>query len=214
MNETCFVYRYNVHGSYSWYSRGYLSLMSSFRRSSSGAIANPLGANVAPIKILGTKPNVSTGLGFASSGHKQLDELLGGGVALGTVLLLENDVKSNYGDTLMSYCIAESISMKHATLLVTHSERHAAKLFDNLPFNQSMKIDTDEDPKITLEEDKLNGTENTLQIAWQYAKYSKTSEETARTSSSSYCCSYDLSRRYFYFIYYYCLTFKFALVVA
>eukprot|EP00598_Pedospumella_elongata_P001057 CAMPEP_0184978266 /NCGR_PEP_ID=MMETSP1098-20130426/8822_1 /TAXON_ID=89044 /ORGANISM="Spumella elongata, Strain CCAP 955/1" /LENGTH=536 /DNA_ID=CAMNT_0027501385 /DNA_START=18 /DNA_END=1628 /DNA_ORIENTATION=- len=184
--------------------------MSSFKRavkanttvaqasSSAEVVDDTVGDNVT---VTGVKPWVNTGLGIASSGNKQLDELIGGGCALGTLTFVESDSFSNYGETLALYGLAESISHKHAVLLVSEDNIEAERLMAALPYNQTIGRAgnvSNEDHAVVPEK----ADANKLTIAWQYGKYIKPKDEppVPRGSSSeipaaSYCCSYDLSRR-------------------
>jgi elongator complex protein 4 len=104
--------------------------MSSFKRSSK--------AGVASVRVHGTKPWIN-GQHLVSTGHKELDVLLGGGHALGTSLVMELDDFSNYGETLFSYGIAESLSAGFVTVLVTSDVGEAKKIMGNLPYNLTLQ---------------------------------------------------------------------------
>lgn len=87
-------------------------------------------------RIPGVKPWIqSASGGLVSTGNKQLDDLLGGGAALGTVVLLTVDNFSNYSDTFLFYNIAESISLKHNSLLVVENKMKANFYIGSLPYN-------------------------------------------------------------------------------
>ena len=62
--------------------------------------------------------SVGSSLGLVSSGHAQLDKLIGGGFALGSVCIQEIDNYSDYGRTLLYYNICESLSNGHTTLII------------------------------------------------------------------------------------------------
>lgn len=58
------------------------------------------------------------GMSLVSTGLRQLDEVCGGGLLLGSVLLLgEEEAHSSYSEYIFRYGIAESISNGCATLL-------------------------------------------------------------------------------------------------
>lgn len=86
--------------------------------------------------VSGVKPSVNTGLGIVSSGNKQLDDLIGGGIALGTITLLETDSFTAYGETLLLYGLSESLSHFQPTLLI--NEDAAIRLTSSLPYNQTI----------------------------------------------------------------------------
>lgn len=169
-----------------------------------------------PTKILGVKSyGVNTaGLGMVSSGHKQLDELLGGGLTLGSVLLIETDTYSNHGEILMAYNLAESISCRQNTLLITPEFDNLEKISSTLPYNQSLRNIGDVDAAVNAskaenrnkaKEDSASelhskDAKDRLVIAWQYEKYiiadaTSNKEKGSSINSSQYCSSYDISRR-------------------
>lgn len=148
---------------------------------------------VAPIS--GWKPWIHTGLGVISSGNRQLDELMGGGIPLGSIMLNLTENYSNYGQTLFLYNLAEGISHAHDNLVIAGSVNDAEDLLQRIPTNLNLEK---EDPSLkTVEvrkkqkgddeekdhEDTNDGSASSssstsidsndwgLKIAWQYQKY-------------------------------------------
>jgi hypothetical protein len=72
-------------------------------------------------------------LGLVSSGHKELDVLLGGGLALGSSTVVQVDRTTNFGETRVGYGAAEGLSSLHEVLLLVHDERLAERLVVALP---------------------------------------------------------------------------------
>ena len=111
----------------------------------------------------GVKPWTNCGLGLVSSGHKQLDQILGGGIQLGTLSLLLTDHISNFGQSLLSYNISESISIGHRTLILAHSSASLQTVLAGLPAN------------LYYDGSEANHAENDstseLKIAASYQKY-------------------------------------------
>lgn len=155
--------------------------MSSFKRTakvSSTADTQSLSAQAVDdtvgdyVSVTGVKPWVNTGLGIVSSGNKQLDELIGGGCALGMLTFVESDSFSNYGETLALYSLAESISHKHSVLLVSEDSTESERMMTALPYNQTIGRAGNasvEDHTVVAE----STDSNKLTIAWQYGKYIK-----------------------------------------
>ena len=85
---------------------------------------------------------IGSSMGLISSGHAQLDKLLGGGLALGTVCVQEIDNYSDYGKTFTNYNIAESISAGHITVIILSSATDAEEFLKKLPLNQSKDSST------------------------------------------------------------------------
>lgn len=120
--------------------------MSSFRRN--------LKKNEDQNTYVGVKPWLNCGLGMISSGLKELDDFIGGGIPLGTVTLLIQDDTTNYAKTLVAYNIAEGTSVGHACLILTTLEATIEELLNGLPWNQYFKSAatkiTSENPGHTL----------------------------------------------------------------
>ena len=86
---------------------------SSFKRKES------VGLSVAERLPAGVKRwSVGSSFGLISSGHAQLDKLIGGGFALGSICLQEIDSYSDYGRTLLYYNICESLSNGNKTVII------------------------------------------------------------------------------------------------
>lgn len=167
------------------------------------------------LSISGVKPWVNTGLGIVSTGLRQLDELLGGGLPLGTTVLHMNDSYSGFGQSIVGYCCAESISHAQNTAILSMRAEDALAFRSSLPFNRHL----DPEPEPEKEPAPSFG----LTIAWQYEKYIskhyKTIHDliwihlryyinivsaeakqiavprTIKSGSLQFCCSYDLSKR-------------------
>jgi len=188
--------------------------MSSFRRAPAPARPGPENSEGLPeakdVRAKGVKPATVGVLGMVSSGNKELDSLLGGGLALGTSLVLKADKYTNFCDVLVGYSIAEGVSMFHDVLLLTHDPSLAERLVASLPFNRNLgQLEGD---AATKEDEEVEGEDVGVapktagKIAWQYDKYivQREREEGPALSSnplyralggSHYCSSFDLSRR-------------------
>lgn len=157
------------------------------------------------IKNPGVKAWIN-GQSLVSTGLKQLDEIFGGGYALGTFICIEEDELTYYAQTILYYSISESLSQNQNTIIICSSDKDTTNILNHLPFNLS-RCD------VTASGDSRNSVENPdvltnhLKIAWQYGKYI-TSAGKCRSESSGtelpqqqsapatvYCHSYDLSRR-------------------
>ncbi len=190
--------------------------MSSFKKTVKSSLPGERTLSEPVSKISGVKSWINNGLGLVSVGNKQLDELFGGGLALGTVLLIETESYSNHGETLYIYSLSESISMQHDTVLVCGSDE-ANRIISTLPYNQTIGgvAPNNADAK---REERLQEQKKELSIAWQYGKYlgnegsipaqrcivfsnyqfcrPGSKKVSVGLTSGSYCCSYDLSKRY------------------
>lgn len=159
--------------------------MSSFKRSTKSTVVIPPGGESEPsftahkqdFPLSGSKPWVSSGLGIVSTGNKQLDELIGGGNALGTLTILECDGFSNYGETMMLYNLAEAVSHKHSVMLLAEDENEASRIISTLPYNQTIgATDPVHASDNMYHDESLTDNSSHLTIAWQYSKYMKSGE--------------------------------------
>lgn len=149
--------------------------MSSFKRkvkvsnvdsssdASGGGGGSDAGSSSADVyeKVSGCKSWVNNGLGIVSSGSRQLDELLGGGMPLGTATLHLADMYSTYAASLLAYTCAESLSHQHNTAVLTLTAESNRRFRALLPYNRNL------DPEPEAAAPQASG----LTIAWQYEKY-------------------------------------------
>ncbi|XP_074192269.1 elongator complex protein 4 isoform X4 [Rhinolophus sinicus] len=88
------------------------------------------------VSIAGTRPSVRNGQLLVSTGLPALDQLLGGGLAVGTVLLIEEDKYNIYSPLLFKYFLAEGIINGH-TLLVASAKEEPEKILQAGPVSSS-----------------------------------------------------------------------------
>lgn len=138
--------------------------MSSFRKSTSSVTPS---AQQGSGRRSGVKPWIN-GLQLVSSGNNDLDEVLGGGIVLGSMTLLLEDEHSNYAETLMLYSIAESISRGHKVLVLSPDTKLMEnQLLGKLPLNiNAERAGVEAETAVPT-----TGAEEHLKIAWQYSKY-------------------------------------------
>jgi hypothetical protein len=98
--------------------------------------------------VPGTRPSVHNGQLLASTGLHDLDgtsrlfmaphftahhmlvaEVLGGGVGVGTLLLIEEDVRTTHARTLLKYFAAEGLACTHNVLSLLQLVRLPSKLY-------------------------------------------------------------------------------------
>lgn len=133
-------------------------------------------AMVAVAPISGAKPWIHTGLGMVSSGHRELDDIMHGGIPAGSIITHYLDTYSNYSETLMGYSMAEGLSHGHRTLVCCNDEAALETFLQCLPFNLSYDKIHSKNPAETsiTSSSASNGTDafdHGLKIAWQYEKY-------------------------------------------
>ncbi|XP_007434229.2 elongator complex protein 4 [Python bivittatus] len=70
----------------------------------------------------GTRPSVRHGQLLLSSGVPSLDYVLGGGLAIGTILLIEEDAHGVYSNLLFKHFLAEGIVCGHNLFIASDKE--------------------------------------------------------------------------------------------
>ncbi|XP_075817765.1 elongator complex protein 4 isoform X1 [Microtus pennsylvanicus] len=160
----------------------------SFQRKSKASGADGGGPRL--LSIAGTRPSVRNGQLLVSTGLPALDQLLGGGLAVGTVLLIEEDKCNIYSPLLFKYFLAEGIVNGH-TVLVASAREKPADILQELPApllddNGKKEIEDIHNPK-TPEADV------SMKIAWRYQFLPKM--QAGPVSSSRFGHYYDISKR-------------------
>ncbi|XP_034868408.1 elongator complex protein 4 [Mirounga leonina] len=143
------------------------------------------------VSIAGTRPSVRNGQLLVSTGLPALDQLLGGGLAVGTVLLIEEDKYNIYSSLLFKYFLAEGIINGH-TLLVASAKEDPADILQELPaplLDDNYKKDFDED----VCNPQTPDSNIKMKIAWRYQLLPKI--ESGPVSSSRFGHYYDASKR-------------------
>jgi len=127
-------------------------------------------------EIAGVSPSIYTNHLLASTGIPDLDRFLGGGVAIGTVLVVKEDASGNFSKLLLKYFLSEGLVHNHS-LMIAEANVDGKKLLNSLPsFEFETNCDNQNDSKID-ESDKMK-------IAWRYQKQNSTKEPILNTDTS------------------------------
>ncbi|XP_044871975.1 elongator complex protein 4 isoform X5 [Mauremys mutica] len=141
--------------------------------------------------IAGTRPSVRHGQLLLSSGLPSLDCVLGGGLAVGTLLLIEEDKYGIYSNLLFKYFLAEGIVCGH-NLFVASAKEDPADILKELPaplFDDVHKKQVDE--KETAIKSKQESQES-MKIAWRYQNLPRI--EVSPAASARFGHYYDGSK--------------------
>ncbi|XP_029701657.1 elongator complex protein 4 isoform X2 [Takifugu rubripes] len=141
------------------------------------------------IAIPGSRPSVQNGQLLVSTGVTSLDYLLGGGLAVGTVLLIEEDRYDSYSRMVLKYFLAEGVVCRHE-LFVSTAQESPDDLLQELPapILDDVAGHTPVEPS-RLSCDPQHGLD-AMKIAWRYQNLPK----SALASSSRFGHYYDVSK--------------------
>ncbi|KAG7230239.1 hypothetical protein INR49_012372 [Caranx melampygus] len=143
------------------------------------------------ISIPGTRPSVQNGQLLVSTGVTSLDFLLGGGLAVGTVLLIEEDRYDSYSRMILKYFLAEGVVCRHE-LFVAAAQDNPDDILQELPapiLDDVVIHKPAEQPRLSCEpQDSLDA----MKIAWRYQNLPKV--QSALASSSRFGHYYDVSK--------------------
>ena len=124
-------------------------MATSFRKKSRGKV----------IQVPGAKPSLYNNQLLVSTGIPSLDHLLGGGLAVGTVLLVEEDKYGSYARLMLKYFCAEAVMTGHS-LLLSSCDTDPNTLLSDLP---APIVD---DP---VDQSEAPGSgDDQMKIAWRY----------------------------------------------
>ncbi|XP_037033344.1 elongator complex protein 4 [Bradysia coprophila] len=112
--------------------------------------------------VPGTKVSLQNGQPLASTGNSYLDALLGGGLAIGSLLLIEEDKFATYSNSLSKFFLTDGI-VNNQSIFVVNLDDDPEEFIQKLP--QVCKTDTEE----KLPENIPNKSETSdMRIAWRY----------------------------------------------
>uniref|UniRef100_A0A8C8FQZ6 Elongator complex protein 4 n=1 Tax=Oncorhynchus tshawytscha TaxID=74940 RepID=A0A8C8FQZ6_ONCTS len=168
------------------------------------------------VSIPGTRPSIQNGQLIVSTGVTSLDYVIGGGLAVGTLLLIEEDRYDSYSRMLLKYFLAEGVVCGHE-LYVASALDHPNDILQanttlvlNKLYGTINKQETAHPEAAFLElpapilddiaspktEDQAKScdpeSQDAMKIAWRYQHLPKV--QTALASSSRFGHYYDVSK--------------------
>ncbi|XP_051117387.1 elongator complex protein 4 [Andrographis paniculata] len=136
-----------------------------------------------PIPGLKHGPN---GTNFLSSGIPDLDRILGGGFALGSLVMIMEDTEAPHHMLLLRNFMSQGL-VHYQPLIYASPAKDPRGFLGTLP---SPVVSKDDKSRVHDTEN-----ENGLRIAWQYKKYfGENNSESQRDGKSEYCGEFDLRK--------------------
>lgn len=117
-----------------------------------------------PPLIIGTKTSPQTGQTITGTGNPALDELLGGGIPMNSIVLIEEDKHCVYSKVLCKYFLAEGI-IQNQQLFLASLDENPEEIFKKLP--QPVFLDYFNN-QVPPEFEQLSQDTASLRIAWRY----------------------------------------------
>merc|ERR1711962_73738 len=111
----------------------------------------------------GVKPSLHNNQLLVSTGCPSLDTLLGGGIAVGTLMLVEEDTHQSYTQVIKKLFIGEGVMCNHSLYLASTRDGNPEDMLKEIPRG------ADEDKTSESQSNKSNeDNADDLQIAWRY----------------------------------------------
>lgn len=144
----------------------------SFKKRGAATTKLPTGSRLSPYN----------GSLLVSTGVPSLDDVFGGGLPVGTVLLIEQDQFTDYARTLLKYWTTQGLVANNETVVV--SDDNAEEYVKNLPWLAG-------DASVTVDSKETKAEDMT--IAWRYKNLKQL--DSIASTTSTYCSTFDLTKK-------------------
>lgn len=112
----------------------------------------------------GSRLSAYNGQLLISTGVPSLDDILGGGQPVGTIMLIKEDRATTYAQLLLKYFIAQGITSGHHCAVASRDE-DPAEMLKTLMWLSTSDRDDEEDGKTG----KTDAESDRMKIAWRYS---------------------------------------------
>ena len=123
----------------------------------------------------GTRASPTGGPHLVSSGCADLDKLLGGGIPLGTLTIFTQDGWTRHDALFLKYFVSEAVAVGQSVGVVRHMNQPCTSVADfllrRMSRSEALKEEELEKAAVAAARDATK-----LRIAWQYEKYTKTTQ--------------------------------------
>jgi len=153
----------------------------------------------------GCKISIQNGNLLTSTGLQDLDDILGGGIPVGSILMIEEDINSSYYMFLLKYFLAEGILQKQGVFFSSLIGLDPFEVLNKLPARITKEEEIEQDKQdSSLNNNNSNNKQpqDELKIAWRYQQYvsneinkQQQQQQQASLQQNTFCHSYDFTRK-------------------
>ncbi|KAM4617967.1 elongator complex protein 4 isoform 2-T2 [Discoglossus pictus] len=141
--------------------------------------------------IPGTRAALHHGLLLGSCGVPGLDQVIGGGLAVGTLLLIEEDTYGTYSQMLLKYFLAEGVVNGHEVFAASASE-DPKDILQDLPAPLTDEVKKQGGGQIAKNVSEMSeDSQDAMKIAWRYQNLPKLESVPMSSRFGHY---YDVSK--------------------
>ncbi|KAI8330560.1 Elongator complex protein 4 [Blakeslea trispora] len=164
----------------------------------------------------GSRLSAYNGQLLISTGVPSLDDILGGGQPVGTIMLIKEDRATTYAQLLLKYFMAQGISSGHHCAIVSRDEDPEEMLKTLMWLSTSDRDNDDDDESDKAKNARLDADHDRMKIAWRYSHLKRfetgvkpkqpspmptpTIQKDAKETDTAeepkpYCSQFDLTKR-------------------
>lgn len=151
------------------------------------------GGSESGVELRGVRSSARGSGRMTSTGVLDLDEILGGGLPVGSVVCLREKGGTSHMNALAACFMAEGVAHGHAVAVAT-AEDYPANAFAAMPARMHSNKSVEDERKASSS--NASSEADDIRIAWRYRRYDPSSggsSNSARTPST-YCYELDLSQ--------------------
>ncbi|KAI8050134.1 Elongator complex protein 4 [Gilbertella persicaria] len=160
----------------------------------------------------GSRLSAYNGQLLISTGVPSLDDILGGGQPVGTIMLIKEDRATTYAQLLLKYFMAQGISSGHHCAIASRDEDPEEMLKTLMWLSTSDRDDDDDDDKV--KNARTDAESDRMKIAWRYSHLKRfetgvkpkqpspitsVTKDQKQTDNAQepkpYCSQFDLTKR-------------------
>ncbi|KAF2068741.1 hypothetical protein CYY_009937 [Polysphondylium violaceum] len=151
----------------------------------------------------GCKISIQNGNLLTSTGLQDLDDILGGGIPVGSILMIEEDINSSYYMFLLKYFLAEGILQKQGVFFSSLIGLDPFEVLNKLPARITKEEEIEQDKQDVDSNATTKNPQDELKIAWRYQQYVSNEmskqqhqqQQQASLQQNTFCHSYDFTRK-------------------